>query len=96
MFNVRLLFKLFAFSLAAATPAVFAADVGTIQGRVLNSTNGTYLNNARVTIDGTAIETFTNEIGEYRLSNVPAGTVAVRAAAGVVSTQPVGGAEASR
>jgi iron complex outermembrane recepter protein len=52
---------------------------GIIEGRVLNSTNGNYLNNARVTIDGTNVEAFTNNFGEYRLTNVPAGSVKVRA-----------------
>src|SRR5688572_7341035 len=62
-------------TLLAAAPA----GTGTIEGRVLNSTNGTYLNNARVTVEGTTTEAFTNEIGEYRLANVPAGAVTVRA-----------------
>lgn len=55
-----------------------AAVTGTIQGRVLNAVNGQYLNNARVTVENTSIETFTNEFGEYRLTNLPAGTVTVR------------------
>ena len=52
---------------------------GSVEGRVLNITTGNYLNNARVTIEGTAFEAFTNGIGEYRITNVPAGTVTVRA-----------------
>lgn len=67
---------------ASFTALVVVAQTGgggTIEGRVLNSTTGNYLNNARVTVEGTVVETFTNEIGEYRLGNVPIGDVKVRA-----------------
>ena len=46
---------------------------GTIEGRVLNTRNGEYLENARVTVDGTGLEAFTDSSGQYRLTNVPAG-----------------------
>ncbi len=60
----------------AAQPAAS----GTIQGRVFNASTGSFLNNVRVTVVGTTIETFTNANGNYWLTNVPAGnaTVAVR------------------
>lgn len=48
---------------------------GTIQGQVLNVSTGNFLNNARVSVRGTGIETFSNEVGGYWLSNVPAGAV---------------------
>lgn len=51
----------------------------TIAGRVQNSAAGTYLNNARITVDGTSIETFTNSFGEYILHDVPAGPAKLRA-----------------
>jgi iron complex outermembrane recepter protein len=63
----------------ASLVAVAQTGSGTIEGRVLNSATGNYLNNARVTIAGTNLEAFTNEIGEYRLSNVPPGAATVRA-----------------
>ena len=71
------------FTLVAAfaflLPVVRAQSAtGTIEGRVLNTTNGAYLNNARVTIEGTTLQAFTNEYGEYRLVDVPAGTATVR------------------
>ena len=50
---------------------------GGITGRVLNSDSGSYLNNARVRVSGTNIETFTNEFGEFRLSDLPAGNVSL-------------------
>ncbi len=56
----------------------FAHAAGEISGRVLNVGTGRYLNNARVTVDGTTRETFTNEFGEYRFADLPAGTVTVR------------------
>ncbi|HVU33794.1 MAG TPA: carboxypeptidase regulatory-like domain-containing protein [Opitutaceae bacterium] len=54
----------------AATPA----STGTIQGRVVNGANGNYLSKARITVEGTAIETFTDDYGNYTLLQVPAGT----------------------
>ncbi len=51
---------------------------GTIEGRVLNADNGKYLNNARVTVDGTTVEAFTDSSGLYRLTNVPAGEAKVK------------------
>ncbi len=59
--------------------ALAQATTGVIQGRVLNATNGNYLNNARVIIEGTSAETFTNSFGEYTFTDVPAGRVNVRA-----------------
>jgi TonB-dependent receptor len=52
---------------------------GSISGRVQNAGNGKYLNNARITIEGTNREAFTNDFGEFRLNDVPAGDVKVRA-----------------
>lgn len=52
---------------------------GSIEGRVLNRTQGQYLNNARVAIAGTTISTFTDQGGFYRLAGVPAGAATVRA-----------------
>lgn len=62
-------------------PAALLAQTGTgsIEGRVLNLGNGRYLNNARVTIEGTNHETFTDAFGGYRFDNVPAGAVTVKA-----------------
>ncbi|MBX3738865.1 MAG: TonB-dependent receptor [Candidatus Didemnitutus sp.] len=56
----------------------FAQTAGEISGRVLNVGTGRYLNNARVTVEGTTRETFTNEFGEYRLADLPVGPVTVR------------------
>ncbi|MCX6954611.1 MAG: TonB-dependent receptor [Verrucomicrobia bacterium] len=54
------------------------AASGVIEGRVLNLVSGAYLENVRVVVDGTALQAFTNNFGEYRLIGVPAGTATVR------------------
>ncbi len=53
----------------------YAQETGSVEGRVLNATSGRYLNNVRVSVEGTTQETFTNEFGEYRLVGLPAGEV---------------------
>ena len=50
-----------------------SAQTGTVEGRVKNAASGSFLNNVRVVVQGTAAEAATNESGEYRLANVPAG-----------------------
>lgn len=50
-----------------------------IAGRVFNASTGNYLNNARVTVVGRALETYTDENGEFRLRNVRAGEVVLSA-----------------
>src|SRR5206468_3276770 len=55
------------------------ATSGTIEGRVFNPAVGEYLENARITVEGTALESFTDSGGQYRLTNVPAGAMRVRA-----------------
>ena len=63
---------------AQISPPSANASTGAINGRVINVATGRYLNNARVTIQGTNLLAQTNEFGEFRLSGVPAGTVQVR------------------
>ncbi len=59
---------------------VFAqsAATGTIEGRVFDPARNGYLERVRVTLEGTAQETFTDESGRYRFTNVAAGTARVR------------------
>ncbi|MDP3069497.1 MAG: TonB-dependent receptor [Opitutaceae bacterium] len=71
----------FVIALAAFTAAVSSAQsvaTGIVEGRVLNLRNGEYLERARVTVEGTGLETFTDASGQYRLTNVPAGPARVR------------------
>ncbi len=51
---------------------------GTIEGRVFNTTSGEYVENARLTIEGTNRETLSDSGGFYRFASVPAGAVRVR------------------
>ncbi|PHX71652.1 MAG: hypothetical protein CK548_06280 [Opitutia bacterium] len=55
------------------------SSVGTIEGRVANPAGDEFLERARVTVEGGAAETFTDSAGFYRLTNVPAGAVRVKA-----------------
>jgi iron complex outermembrane receptor protein len=50
-----------------------SAATGTISGRVLDASSGRYLTQVRITVEGTTLETFTDNFGDYRLDNVPAG-----------------------
>jgi iron complex outermembrane recepter protein len=58
-------------------PPCPAAESRYDRGRVLNVTSGSYLNNARVAIAGSRLETVTDETGAYRLTGVPLGDVQV-------------------
>jgi iron complex outermembrane receptor protein len=62
----------------APRPASAQTEPGRIEGRVLNADTRTYLNNARVVVEGTRLETVTNSDGEFRLANVPAGEVRLK------------------
>ena len=55
------------------------AAVGTIEGRVFNPSTGEYLENVRVSVEGSLLETFTDAIGQYRLTDVPVGSAMVKA-----------------
>lgn len=57
-------------------PAADAA-AGDVQGRVFNASTGAALRNARVVVEGTNRETFTDDLGAYRLYGLPAGTARV-------------------
>ncbi len=69
-----------AFALLLAAPAAVHAQVatGTIAGRIQNVDTGSFVLNARVTVEGTKLEAFTDVGGEYRISNVPAGPVTLK------------------
>ncbi len=67
-----------------------AQNTGTIQGRVLNVASGTYLSKALVQVEGTAFEAFTNDIGEYRLAELPTGHVTLRVSFAEMQTETAG------
>jgi len=65
---------LFLPAVALAQPAA----TGIIEGRVSSATTGEGLELARVTVEGTVLEAFTETGGSYRLTNVPAGSARVK------------------
>ncbi len=74
---VPVVWLLFLAVLGAVSAAGQGVGTGMIEGRVVNARSGDYLAGARVTVAGTALETFTDEAGSFRLTNVPAGTARV-------------------
>lgn len=75
----RACLALFGLVLIAATSFAQPARTGTVEGRVLNSSNGSYLTNARVTVEGSNVQAFTDQYGQYRLTDVPAGEAKIKA-----------------
>jgi iron complex outermembrane receptor protein len=65
--------------LAAVAPLAAQTATGSIEGRVTNPATGTIVERARIAIEGTALETFSDADGYYRLFNVPSGPVQLRA-----------------
>ncbi len=57
--------------------ALVAAEV-VVTGRVKSAQSGTYLRNARIAVEGTTIETLTNESGEFVLTGLPSGSQRLR------------------
>src|SRR5687768_11395748 len=52
-------------------------STGTIEGRVLDVRRGEFLEKSRITVEGTKLEVLTDSTGNYRLTNVPVGSVKV-------------------
>ena len=76
---VRLSLLLPALCLFPCLTSAQGSAVGTVEGRVLNPESGEYLESVRITVEGTLLEAFTDTSGEYRLTNVPAGSVTLKA-----------------
>lgn len=71
---------------AAVSGGAQPAGAG-VEGRVQNSASGTYLNNARVVVEGTTLETLTNFEGYFRLSGLAAGPIQLRVSYAGMETQ---------
>ena len=61
-----------------ATIRAAAVPTGAIEGRVFHIATGANLERARLTVDGTLLETFTDADGRFILAHVPAGTAQLR------------------
>ena len=71
-----------------ALPAAHAqSGTGSITGRVLNLGNSKYVGNAVVSIEGTTLETLTDDYGAYRLNGVPAGEATVKVVSGGLDSE---------
>ncbi len=57
---------------------IIAQPVGSIVGRVADAENPIYLHSARVSIEGSGRAVLTDELGEFRLPDVPPGAVRLR------------------
>ena len=66
-------------ALLSSPLAAQGVNTGAVEGRIQNGAKGEYLTGVLVTIDGTGLETRTDESGTYRFTNLPAGTVKVKA-----------------
>ena len=55
-------------------PIESPVDVGVVTGKVTDARTGANLKGARVTLEETGQSTSTNDLGEFRFANVPAGT----------------------
>ena len=64
---------------ATAGASAQPAGNGTIEGRIVNTHSGDLVARARLTVEGTGLEAFSDPGGQYRLVNVPAGPARVRA-----------------
>src|SRR5688572_18302901 len=62
-----------------ATASTATSATGSISGRVQNEATGQYLNNARITVKGTALSVLTDEFGSFRISQVPSGPATIQA-----------------
>ncbi|MFM8619241.1 MAG: carboxypeptidase regulatory-like domain-containing protein, partial [Opitutaceae bacterium] len=74
----RTLLLLLPILLPALLPAQ-SAGTGAIEGRGFDAGRGEYLEKALISVEGTRLEVLSGETGQYRLANVPAGTVRVKA-----------------
>jgi iron complex outermembrane recepter protein len=75
---VRRAFMYMSLLVFATTVGAQEPTTGTIEGRVLDSRRGEYLENARITVGISNQEILTDGTGHYRISNVPVGSVTLR------------------
>ena len=76
--RARLFFAIAGIVGFATTLGAQSAATGTVEGRVFDAGRGEYLERARLTIEGTTQEAFTDSSGQYRFTGVPSGTARVK------------------
>ena len=70
-----LFFSLLVFGVfCVAMPDAAAQSTGTVEGRVVEASNGAPLPGANVVVDGTNVGTSTNSEGQFRLDGIPTGS----------------------
>ncbi|MEY4089762.1 MAG: hypothetical protein RJB55_2033 [Verrucomicrobiota bacterium] len=84
--------------LAAAATAAAATATGSVAGRVSSPATGDRVEGARVSVEGTGLEAFSDSTGAYRIAGIPAGPARLRVfhtayAPGTASTGVAAGAE---
>jgi type II secretory pathway pseudopilin PulG len=62
---------------AQAVNSVVPATAASLTGRVYNQATARYVNNARVAVLGTTLQTFTDETGAYGLDGITPGPVTI-------------------
>lgn len=72
---VRLFCAFITIASCGLTDLAAQTGTGSVQGRIENAISGNALNLARVTVKGTNRETFSNEYGDYQLTDLSAGDV---------------------
>ena len=79
--SFRLQVALLGSLLLAVAPQLAAQSAagGTVEGVVVSAATGKRLEHARITVEGTQLEDFTDADGHYRVNNVPPGTATLRA-----------------
>src|SRR5688500_13861586 len=65
--------------LATGSGALAAQNTGSISGRVTDAASGRPVSSAQVQVVGTALQGVTDLRGQYRIANVPAGSVKIQA-----------------
>ena len=74
----RVLAAACAIVLGLSLRAQTAPATGTLSGRVFHPATASYVDGARVTVEGTSLETFTDDDGSFILEGVPSGDARVR------------------
>ena len=75
----RIVFMVSCLAGSAGETSAQTLSTGMIEGRIFNTASGEYMEFARVTVEGTSHEAFTDSAGQYQIANVPPGAARVTA-----------------